>query len=282
MVALKELNNSKNITPEELNELKIFYDFAIRHQNSSIMYEYTDSYYDFNHYHDISNHYGITKNPITQNFVIVTDYYEGNNLTREIAKHFSLLLWNNKSAMGHDEEIYGIIPYIAPEILKRQNYTIASDIYGFGMIMWELMTGRRPFWDHDHDTDLIIKICDGFRPPIVTNAPEGYVKLMQRCWHSDPNKRSTATELHIGPVKSINPGAIYKSRSLSEMIKSAESTRSLESINSEISKNKFEANLTINDNDYSTKEIELDIDNDTSFSDSKDDDYVTEEINFDI
>ncbi|CAB4442908.1 unnamed protein product [Rhizophagus irregularis] len=78
MVALKELNNSKNITPEELNETS----------NSSIMYEYTDSYYDFNHYHDISNHYGITKNPITQNFVIVTDYYEGNNLTREIAKHF--------------------------------------------------------------------------------------------------------------------------------------------------------------------------------------------------
>ncbi|CAG8687761.1 23237_t:CDS:2, partial [Rhizophagus irregularis] len=34
--------------------------------------------------------------------------------------------------------------------------------------------------------------------------------------------------------------------------------------------------------DYLTKEIELDIDNDTSFGDSKDDDYVTEEINFDI
>ncbi|POG70645.1 kinase-like domain-containing protein [Rhizophagus irregularis DAOM 181602=DAOM 197198] len=240
--------------------------------------------------------------------IIHRDYHSGNIL---ISNDFSSTLCDlgiSKSAMGHDEEIYGIIPYIAPEILKRQNYTIASDIYGFGMIMWELMTGRRPFWDHDHDTDLIIKICDGFRPPIVTNAPEGYVELMQRCWHSDPNKRPTATELRkkivimknnepeyycdgitkivkspdIGPVKSINPGAIYKSRSLSEMIKSAESTRSLESIDSEISNNKFEDNLTINDNDYLTKEIELDIDNDTSFGDSKDDDYVTEEINFDI
>lgn len=37
--------------------------------------------------------------------------------------------------MGHDEEIYGIIPYIVPEILKRHNYTISSNIYGFGMIM---------------------------------------------------------------------------------------------------------------------------------------------------
>ena len=59
------------------------------------------------------------------------------------------------------------------------------------MIMWELMTGRRPFWDQNHDTDLIIKICDGLRPPIITNAPEGYIELMQKCWHSDPLKRST-------------------------------------------------------------------------------------------
>jgi hypothetical protein len=40
--------------------------------------------------------------------------------------------------------------------------------------MWEFMTGRRPFWDRNHDTELIIDIYDGLRPPIVTNAPEGY------------------------------------------------------------------------------------------------------------
>ena len=125
------------------------------------------------------------------------------------------------------------------------------------MIMWELMTGRRPFWDRNHNTELIIEICDGLRPPIVTNAPEGYIELMQECWHSDPNKRPTATKLcekiwniwiketkpfykfnvqtttqiikspDIGPITTNNPGAIYKSRSLSIMIKSAESTRSL-------------------------------------------------------
>ena len=121
------------------------------------------------------------------------------------------------------------------------------------MIMWELMTGRKPFWDKIHDTDLIIEICDGLRPPIVTNAPEGYIDLMQECWHSDPNKRPTTTDIlnqfsydgildyfkernnptkiiespDIGPITTNNPGAIYKSRSLSIMIKSAESTRSL-------------------------------------------------------
>src|ERR1043165_1788825 len=141
-----------------------------------------------------------------------------------------------KSAIEEDDnEIYGIIPYVAPEIFQGQKYTKASDVYSFSMIMWELITGRRPFWNENHDTDLIIRICDGLRPPIINNAPEGYVELMQECWHSNPEKRPTATELFgkfaniynnelgkrytgnltkviespdIGPMVTNNPGAI--------------------------------------------------------------------------
>jgi serine/threonine protein kinase len=171
----------------------------------------------------------------------------------------------SKSAMksADDNKKYGIIPYMAPEILHEREYTKASDIYSFGMIMWEFMTGRRPFWDKDHDTDLIIKICDGLRPPIVTNAPKGYIELMKKCWHSDPNKRPTAFHIHenfyvidkernnptkvikssdIGPVTINNPSAIYKSRSLSDMITSAMSlrnSRSQSTINLETGKRFF-------------------------------------------
>jgi serine/threonine protein kinase len=155
-----------------------------------------------------------------------------------------------------NNENYGIIPYMAPEIFEGQKYTMASDIYSFGMIMWEFMTGRRPFWDQNHDTELIIEIYDGLRPPIVTNAPEGYIELMKECWHPDPEKRPTASYLShkieeifinenkncignnptkimessdIGPVAMNNLGAIYRSRSLSKMIHSAMSLRSLRS-----------------------------------------------------
>src|SRR5438034_2861049 len=100
-----------------------------------------------------------------------------------------------ESTDDNNNENYGIIPYMAPEIFKGQKYTKASDIYSFGMIMWEFMTGRRPFWNEIHDIELIIKICDGLRPPIVTNAPEGYIELMKECWHFDPTKRPTATDI---------------------------------------------------------------------------------------
>ncbi|CAI2167410.1 3558_t:CDS:2, partial [Funneliformis geosporum] len=89
----------------------------------------------------------------------------------------------------NNNNYYGIMPYIDPEIFQGKKYTKASDIYSFGMIMWELMNGKRPFEDQAYDTDLMIHIIDGARPPIVTNAPEGCIELMQQCWDSDPNKR---------------------------------------------------------------------------------------------
>src|SRR5688572_24161035 len=104
---------------------------------------------------------------------------------------------STESTNDKSDEIYGIIPYIAPEIFQGQDYTAASDIYSFGIIMWEIMTGRRAFWNQNHDTELIIEICDGLRPPIITNAPEDYIELMQKCWHSDPDKRPTASEIYI-------------------------------------------------------------------------------------
>ena len=44
-------------------------------------------------------------------------------------------------------EIYGVLPYIAPEVLRRNPYTPASDIYSFSMIMWEFKSGVPPFDD---------------------------------------------------------------------------------------------------------------------------------------
>ncbi|CAI2198008.1 3561_t:CDS:1, partial [Funneliformis geosporum] len=64
------------------------------------------------------------------------------------------------------------------------------------IIMWELMNGKRPFEDQAYDTDLMIRIIDGACPPIVTNAPEGYIELMQQCWDSDPNKRPNHVHIH--------------------------------------------------------------------------------------
>src|SRR6266540_673741 len=128
--------------------------------------------------------------------IIHRDFHSGNILYENEWDVVISDLGISKSSIDNDnDEIYGVISYMAPEILQGEEYTMASDIYSFGMIMWELMTGRMPFWDQAQDTELIIKICDGLRPPIVTNASEGYIKLMQECWNSDPNKRPTSSDI---------------------------------------------------------------------------------------
>ncbi|CAB4436887.1 unnamed protein product [Rhizophagus irregularis] len=304
-VVLKKLNNSKNITSKELNEFKVYYQILSNGIDKCV-----------------SKYFGITQDPITKDMMIIMPYYSSDIHQAKIIHrdlHSGNIFIDNFHAYigdlgisrsatesNNDNEKYGIIPYMAPEILQGQKYTEASDIYSFGMIMWEFMTGRKPFWDEIHDIELIIKICDGLRPPIVTNAPEGYIELMKKCWHSDPAKRPTAKDIllkidkmyikerinqtkiikssDIGPTTIINSDAIYKSRPLSLMIQSAMSLRSLRSrsidpfyyYQKNTDKRKFEDDSVedSNDNEQSIKR--------RKFLESENSDYFTKEIELDI
>ncbi|RIB28496.1 kinase-like domain-containing protein, partial [Gigaspora rosea] len=91
--------------------------------------------------------------------------------------------------------IYGVLPYVAPEVLEGKPYTMPSDIYSFGIIMWELASGRPAHCDRPHDVDLQIKIIKGLRPYVYKDFPPCYSDLMTRCWDSDPNKRPKASEI---------------------------------------------------------------------------------------
>jgi serine/threonine protein kinase len=90
-----------------------------------------------------------------------------------------------------NNEIYGVLPYMAPEILRRKPYTQASDIYSFSMIMWEFTSGVPPFKHKAHDHHLALSICDGERPEIIKNTPKCYADLMKKCWDSDSSNRPT-------------------------------------------------------------------------------------------
>ncbi|CAI2165548.1 2028_t:CDS:2 [Funneliformis geosporum] len=94
-----------------------------------------------------------------------------------------------------ENEIYGVLPFIAPEVLRYKPYTSASDIYSFSMIMWEFISGIPPFKDRVHDRQLYLSICNGERPEIIENAPQCYINLMKKCWNEDPLKRPNAFEI---------------------------------------------------------------------------------------
>ncbi len=154
----------------------------------------------FNSLQYLNKYYGITRDPSTENFIIIMKYYRLGSLKDYITKNFHNIKWCEKlnilkhivegldhihnqniihrdfhsgnilyeneidiaisdlgisksstKSIDNDNEVYGVISYMALEILQQKEYTIASDIYSFGMIMWELMTGRMPFWDQNDD-----------------------------------------------------------------------------------------------------------------------------------
>ena len=125
------------------------------------------------------------------------DFHSGNILLYDIycyISDFGLSRPANQS--NKSKEIYGVIPYMAPEVLRGKPYTKAADIYSFGIIMWEFTSGIPAFNNRSHDFNLSLDICKGLRPKIVEGTLPVYARLMKRCWDSDPNKRPTADELH--------------------------------------------------------------------------------------
>ncbi|RGB28018.1 kinase-like domain-containing protein, partial [Rhizophagus diaphanus] len=94
-----------------------------------------------------------------------------------------------------DNKICGVLPYIAPEVLNGESYTLLSDIYSFGVIMAELSTGKPPFYNRKHDANLALEIYNGIRPEFGKGTPEIYKELAHKCMNADSNQRPTANEL---------------------------------------------------------------------------------------
>jgi serine/threonine protein kinase len=123
------------------------------------------------------------------------------------------------------KSIYGNLPYVAPEVIAGKQATKASDIYSFGMLMWEISSGYPPFINYEHDYYLAISIINGMRPKIVSGTPLEYKNLMKQCWDADPLKRPDAYTLWK-KIKEIN---LY-------YLKSNDSTQLEINKNSEINK----------------------------------------------
>ncbi|GES82318.1 kinase-like domain-containing protein [Rhizophagus clarus] len=96
----------------------------------------------------------------------------------------------------YSEDIHGVVPFVAPEVLKGSKTTQASDIYSFGMIMWVLSAGVRPYHHRPHDRVLINEIIGGLRPRPVKDTPPLYARLMERCLRENPLERPLISELY--------------------------------------------------------------------------------------
>ncbi|RIB01030.1 kinase-like domain-containing protein [Gigaspora rosea] len=97
---------------------------------------------------------------------------------------------------GSENGIYGVMPYVAPEILLGHEYTSAADIYGLGVIMAEMSTGKKPFDGFSFNTKLAVRIINGLRPEFAPGTPDRYIELAMKCMDEDPKKRPDASMVY--------------------------------------------------------------------------------------
>ncbi|MGH0159699.1 UNVERIFIED_CONTAM: hypothetical protein FKN15_042690 [Acipenser sinensis] len=87
------------------------------------------------------------------------------------------------------------IKWMAPESINFRRFTSASDVWMFGVCMWEiLMYGVKPFQGVKNN-DVIGRIENGERLAMPHNCPPTLYSLMTKCWAYDPSKRPRFTEL---------------------------------------------------------------------------------------
>jgi serine/threonine protein kinase len=73
------------------------------------------------------------------------------------------------------------MPYVAPEVLREKPYTQASDVYSFGIVAYEVLSGLPPYYDQEHDIFLGVQICKGLRPKFKIKIPQLLEDLINRC-----------------------------------------------------------------------------------------------------
>ncbi|KAM6906322.1 ephrin type-A receptor 7 isoform 5-T5 [Lycodopsis pacificus] len=91
----------------------------------------------------------------------------------------------------HFTEQGGKIPvrWTAPEAIQYRKFTSASDVWSYGIVMWEVMSyGERPYWDMSNQ-DVIKAIEEGYRLPAPMDCPPGLHQLMLDCWQKDRAER---------------------------------------------------------------------------------------------
>ncbi|XP_069776469.1 ephrin type-A receptor 5-like isoform X2 [Narcine bancroftii] len=87
------------------------------------------------------------------------------------------------------------IRWTAPEAIAYRKFTSASDVWSYGIVMWEVMSyGERPYWEMTNQ-DVIKAVDEGYRLPTPMDCPVTLYQLMLDCWQKDRNSRPKFEEI---------------------------------------------------------------------------------------
>ncbi|KAM3270342.1 serine/threonine-protein kinase STY13 isoform X2 [Capsicum chacoense] len=83
----------------------------------------------------------------------------------------------------------GTYRWMAPEMIQHRPYTHKVDVYSFGIVLWELLTGMLPFQKMTAVQAAFAVVNKGVRPAIPNDCLPVLSEIMNRCWDANPDNR---------------------------------------------------------------------------------------------
>ncbi|CAL9054295.1 unnamed protein product [Musa banksii] len=93
--------------------------------------------------------------------------------------------------------VRGTLPWMAPELLYTSGNKVSEkiDVYSFGIVMWEILTGEEPYADMHYGEVIGGLLHNTLRPPVPVSCNKDWRNLMELCWAADPEQRPTFTQI---------------------------------------------------------------------------------------
>ncbi|XP_049730873.1 receptor-interacting serine/threonine-protein kinase 4 [Elephas maximus indicus] len=112
----------------------------------------------------------------------------------------------NGLSHSHDlsmDGLFGTIAYLPPERIREKSrlFDTKHDVYSFAIVLWGVLTQKKPFADEKNILHIMVKVVKGHRPelpPVCRPRPRAcstLIRLMQQCWQDDPRARPTFQEI---------------------------------------------------------------------------------------
>ncbi|XP_011480834.1 mitogen-activated protein kinase kinase kinase 10 isoform X2 [Oryzias latipes] len=145
---------------------------------------------------------------LKSNNILILQPVERNDLSGKTLKitDFGLAReWHQTTKMS----AAGTYAWMAPEVIKLSLFSKSSDVWSFGVLLWELLTGEVPYREIDALAVAYGVAMNKLTLPIPSTCPEPFAQLLTECWSPNPHSRPSFSSI-LRRLLTIEQSAMFQ------------------------------------------------------------------------